>query len=82
MHRIIAKLRPSSSFSWVELALFLMSPTAYPSPPPLHILRHLHHISCAPTTRTKSEIAGNEQNWLFNINSKAEKNGQFLKNGR
>jgi hypothetical protein len=65
--RGIAKLSPSSSSSWAELALFLISPTTYPAPPPLHILRHHHHISCATTTRASSEIDGNDQHLLTNI---------------
>jgi hypothetical protein len=63
----IAKLSPSSSSSWAELALFLISPTTYPALPPPHILRNHHHISCAATTRASSEIAGNDQNLLTNI---------------
>jgi hypothetical protein len=62
-----AKLSPSSSSSWAEIALFLIYPTTFTAPPPPHILRNHHHISCATTTRASSEIDGNDQNLLTNI---------------
>jgi hypothetical protein len=81
-----AKLSPSSSSSWAELALLLISLTTNPALKPPHILRNHHHISCATTTQASSEIAGNDQNFLTNICwstlVKLKTIEFFLKNGR
>jgi hypothetical protein len=74
----VTKLSPSYSFSWAELVLFLISSKTYPPPPPRHILRQHHHISCATTTRTNSEIAGNEQKLLPNMSTKILKSQNII----
>ena len=65
LHLAIAKLSPSSSFSWAELALILISPTTYPlqprttyplQPPPTYPLPPPTTYPLQPP-RTSHEIA-------------------------